>query len=228
MDPDWSGSPPERLRCLLCNALLPRYAEPFFRCLVQEMLMRMILLVLTLFRHLIEEHKVFQNLNILFELSVGGGVWLPPSPPPQVPLLQESPSPSFPVRPKVEKIPWPWNPLEEQLPTSTPSCSSLPKPATSSTLKRSAPRASNSAKVRGSEKAPKEGDCRSHDACSDGQCSSQDPSILCSLLTTPTFSLRDPIAHFQPRQHLLKRTREELVKRNNKAKVCSVSTLHKQ
>ena len=180
------------------------------------------------FRHLIEEHKVFQNLNILFELSVGGGVWLPPSPPPQVPLLQESPSPSFPVRPKVEKIPWPWNPLEEQLPTSTPSSSSLPKPATSSTLKRSAPRASNSAKVRGSEKAPKEGDCRSHDACSDGQCSSQDPSILCSLLTTPTFSLRDPIAHFQPRQHLLKRTREELVKRNNRAKVCSTSTLHKQ
>ena len=114
------------------------------------------------------------------------------------------------------------------MPTSAPSCSSLPKPATSSTLKRSAPRASNSAKVRGSEKAPKEGDCRSHDACSDGQCSSQDPSILCSLLTTPTFSLRDPIAHFQPRQHLLKRTREELVKRNNKAKVSSVGTLHKQ
>jgi len=199
MDPDWSGSPPERLRCLLCNALLPRYAEPFFR-------------------HLIEEHKVFKNLNILFELSVGGGVWLPPSPPPQVPLLQESPSPPFPVRPKVEKIPWPWNPLEEQAPTSAPSSSSFPKPATSSTLKRSAPRASNSAKVRGSEKAPKEGDCKSHDACSDGQCSSQDPSILCSLLTTPTFSLRDPIAHFQPRQHLLKRTREELVKRNNRAK----------
>ena len=38
-----------------------------------------------------------------------------------------------------------------------------------------------------------------------------------AALTFPTFAIRDPIAHFHPQQKLMRRTRDELVKKNNKA-----------
>ena len=38
-------------------------------------------------------------------------------------------------------------------------------------------------------------------------------------MTFPEFSIRDPIAHIQPRQQFMRRTRDELVKRNNRAQV---------
>ena len=48
-----------------------------------------------------------------------------------------------------------------------------------------------------------------------------DPTAAAAL-TFPAFSIRDPIAHFQPRQQFTRRTRDELVKRNNKAQVVKV------
>jgi len=38
-------------------------------------------------------------------------------------------------------------------------------------------------------------------------------------LNFPAFSIRDPIVHFQPHQRFIRRTRDELVKKNNKAQV---------
>ena len=48
-----------------------------------------------------------------------------------------------------------------------------------------------------------------------------DPSAAAAL-TFPAFSIRDPIVHFQPRQQFIRRTRDELVKRNNRAQVVKV------
>ena len=47
-------------------------------------------------------------------------------------------------------------------------------------------------------------------------------SSVAAALTFPAFSIRDPIVHFQPCQQLIRRTRDELVKRNNRAQVVKV------
>ena len=148
MDPGWVGSPPDCLRCVLCNVLLPRYAERFFRHLIQDHRARhnlkyyfndqIICALLLNFCPTLSDFfpiswlKIFHSacskfstqacstfstqlvryfplsllnifhlacsrfstqlaqyfqLSLLLELSVGGGVWLPPSPPPEVCLL---------------------------------------------------------------------------------------------------------------------------------------------
>ena len=48
-----------------------------------------------------------------------------------------------------------------------------------------------------------------------------DPTAAAAL-TFPAFSIRDPIAHVQPHQQFMRRTRDELVKRNNRAQVVKV------
>jgi len=274
MDPGWVASPPDRLRCVLCNVLLPRYAE-------------------RLFRHLIQDHRAHHNLNLLLELSVGGGVWLPPSPPPEVPLFEGSPASSH-KQPRESKIPWPWNPLADHLqdPTraGTPSARSL-KPSTSPASWRCLSSGSEiqPTEVKAAEEASKQVDCEPKYVCSDGQVSSHnisnnvlvsvmnnglktihdpvrhqnnqtnveedaeeqmqvkaditwvdpgsfspvdgEPSLLppqpimhsgpsaAEALNFPAFSIRDPIVHFQPHQRFIRRTRDELVKKNNKAQV---------
>jgi len=239
MDPGWVGSPPGSLRCVLCSVLLPRYAEP-------------------LFRHLIEDHRAQHNLNLLLEFSVGGGIWLPPSPPPEVPLYEGSPVASSP-KPRESKIPWPWNPLANHLPETTSAYDLRPIPSASR---------SKSSEVTVAEETPKQvpsydGQAYFQDPVGikttleeqsmhegvqvkdvtwdeTGSFSSQPspptlrshpvllprqpmapmhPDPAAAALTFPEFSIRDPIAHIQPRQQFMRRTRDELVKRNNRAQV---------
>ena len=47
-----------------------------------------------------------------------------------------------------------------------------------------------------------------------------DPAI--AALNFPAFAIRDPIAHLQPRRQMMRRTRDELVKKNNRAQVVEI------